>query len=114
LLALDEERRNIRREHAEQGNASQHQERCDPASGRSHGERVAIPDGRDRGNRPPQRIPEGVDAALPAFLDGERESGRAQHDNSCDEHGVVELVTEQQPSTLLPELPQHTHQSTQA
>src|SRR4051794_3035211 len=59
--SLDQERRERRGEEPEEADAHEHQHYREPASSRRDRIRVAVPDRRHRGDRPPQTLREGRD-----------------------------------------------------
>ena len=84
LRGLDEVRRDIRREHAEEPDADQHQERRHATANQRDRIRVAVADGGDGREGPPHRRAQPVDRPARASL------GEGDHDRRSDERAERE------------------------
>ena len=115
---LDEVGGHGRRQEPEQADADEHEQRRDAAAEGGDRRDVAVADGRDRCERPPQRVVEGVDGA-PGVTLGEEDQTRSGcwrdtceqqrradasasqdqqgDDNACDQPGTATTLTMQRP-----------------
>ena len=79
LVVFDEEGGDVRRQDAEQGDAGEHEQRCDASTSSCDREGVAVTDGRHGRHRPPQRIAERVDAPAAPIFDCQRQGRRTDY-----------------------------------